>query len=246
MPEYVVHAAMLLLAMLGGVRGFAPTPNCLPSGADCDLGGDSAPASNLRLVALVAGAGAWDLNGGAGPWCDASQAPGRESASMHAAGDRGWDPCCFWNLCNIWDAAWDWNGPNPGAPGTWCGRADFDKNGGTCWNGQSWDFWTGGFLYDLCPCQAGDINCDAATSQKQMCIATSDNGVWWDWRQCYDWTQDSNCWDTLLEQKCHTDHSKDVCYNGFIQAPNGGGYSCAADFYSKVDDQGLLMCWPAP
>ena len=24
MPEYVVHAAMLLLAMLGGVRGFAP------------------------------------------------------------------------------------------------------------------------------------------------------------------------------------------------------------------------------
>ena len=36
MPEYVVHAAMLLLAMLGGVRGFAIMTGNLLIGADCE------------------------------------------------------------------------------------------------------------------------------------------------------------------------------------------------------------------
>ena len=38
MPEYVVHAAMLLLAMLGAVRGFAPTTveSKLPGHLVCD------------------------------------------------------------------------------------------------------------------------------------------------------------------------------------------------------------------
>ena len=55
MPEYIVHAAMLLLAMLGGVRSFATTTllagadakSGLPLGASCD--GDSQCASGVCL-----------------------------------------------------------------------------------------------------------------------------------------------------------------------------------------------------
>merc|ERR1711933_439436 len=116
--------------------------------------------SESAVAAFSAGPGAWDLNGGKGPWCE----------------------------------------------GTWCWRSDFDKNQGTCWNGKTWDFWTGGTIYDWCPCSAGDVNCNSK-GQKQMCISTSDNGVWWDWRQCYDWTGDKDCWKNLLAEKCYTDHS---------------------------------------
>jgi len=197
---------------------------------------------NETLTASVAGDGAWDLNENTGPWCNSGECPGRESASAQGLGDRGWDPCCFWSGCNIWDAVWDSKGPNSDGKGTWCWRVDFDKNGGTCWNGQSWDYWTGGFVYDWCPCSDGDYNCK--DSQKQMCIATSDDGVWWDWQQCFDWTHDSDCWKNLFAPRCGTEQSKDICYNGFIQAPNGDGV-CPDGFNSKEDDQGLLMCWPS-
>jgi len=203
-----------------------------------------------ETLALAAGEGAWDLNDGAGPWCNAWEVPGREASSKHGLGDRGWDPCCFWDGCKIFDAVWDSKGNNGG--GTWCSRADFVKNGGTCYNSAGqWDFWTGGYLYDWCPCNEGDYNCqyNAANKgwQKQLCIATEDNNIWWDWHQCWTWTKDANCWKNLLEAKCFTEQSKDVCYKGFIQAPNGAdGASCADGFKSKVDDQGLLMCWPAP
>lgn len=190
--------------------------------------------------------GNWDLNNNHGPYCPDGQASGRESASCHGKGDRGWDPCCFWAGCDIWAATWDWDGP--GGEGTWCHRDQFNANGGTCKksNGE-WDFWTGGYLYDWCDCNDGDYNCkwndEKGAWKKQMCIATEDNDVWWDWRQCWQWTQDDNCWWNLLEAKCYTDQSSEICYNGFIQAP-GDCNSCAPDQNSQYDDQGLLMCWP--
>jgi len=235
-----------MLSMVVPVLAVAMAPQ--PTGATLRGSGRNASeaavggaGSESAVAAFSAGPGAWDLNGGKGPWCDPGTASGREAASCSGQGDRGWDPCCAWEDCNIFDAVWDSTGPT--GEGTWCWRSDFDKNQGTCWNGKTWDFWTGGTIYDWCPCSAGDVNCNSK-GQKQMCISTSDNGVWWDWRQCYDWTGDADCWKNLLAEKCYTDHSMDVCYNGFIQDPDCGGSCPAAFMREEQDSTGLDMCIP--
>merc|ERR1711879_400036 len=100
------------------------------------------------------------------------------------------DPCCAWSGCDIFQAVWD------SGLSKWCWKDDFSKNGNTCGD----DYWTGGFLYDHCPC-SGDDTYNCGNGERQRCIADATSG----------WTPDS--W--MLGQ---CSQGRDVCYGGMILA----------------------------
>jgi len=195
--------------------------------------------------AVAAGGDPWDLNYSNGPWCEPDTVSGRKSP-------QGWDPCCFWlnDGCDIRDAVFQADGGSQGK-GQWCTKSDWDQYG-SCWNTDtnSWNFWTGGYLYDTCECNDGDYNCerhDDGVWSKQECIATFDDGQWWDWQDCSNWpgqTDPDNCWKYLMEAKCNTDQSADVCYAGFIDWDFDTG-ACGDQYRLEWDDYSQLnMCIP--
>jgi len=190
-----------------GLRGAVAAPNASASIAD--------EVRTAATTALGSGDGQWTLNGDRGPYCPDWAVPARESASSRGAGDAGWDPCCAFSGCNIFEAVWD------SGMKKWCFRDDFWKNGNTCGD----DYWTGGFLYDYCPCSGDDTyNCE--NGKKQRCIAGATSG----------WTPDA--W--MLGQ---CGQGRDVCYGGMILAPYSNG-QCPDNFFGQDDYNNVWECVP--
>jgi len=191
----------------------------------------------------------WQLDDDA-PSCE----PGTASARNNPY--DGWDPCCLDvnDGCDIREAVFQADGGSQGK-GQWCSKTDWDTYG-SCWNKdtEKWNFWTGGYVYDTCGCNDGDSYCQGG--QKQECIQTMDDGTWWDWQDCPFWEGQTNpdwCWNDLMEAKCNTFQSRDVCsgYGGYIQFPVDvdGNYcddcDCGEYYRPEWDDYSQLnMCIP--
>lgn len=178
---------------------------------------------NIRNVTLKASELDWtdckcdgatdcfDLNGGQGPWCPSYAVPAR------VVPGRGWDPCCSYGGCNIFDAVWDQDGNE------WC---KWDAGAGAC-SGP----WDGGFVYDTCPCSDEDwYNCDVNDDRgigrgpykKARCIPSATS------RQ-----QD----DTEMLNMCG--EGRDVCNCAYLQAP-----ACSWQYHDGADAVGEEVCVP--
>lgn len=205
-------------AVVGNSTSGKTTPG-LRGATEAHNGNTSIAAGVKTMAAATASSsddgGWWTLNGDRGPYCPDWTVSARESASSRGAGDQGWDPCCAWSGCDIFQAVWD------SGLSKWCWKDDFSKNGNTCGD----DYWTGGFLYDHCPCSGDDTyNCE--NGEKQRCIADATSG----------WTPDS--W--MLGQ---CSQGRDVCYGGMILAPYSNG-QCPDWYFGQDDYNNVWECVP--
>jgi len=201
--------------------------------------GKSDPGATVQNVSMrptLKAQSGWNIFDNDALDCDYGTSPGQESPN-------GWDPCCAnTDECNIFDAVWDpdKNPTGDEVTGGWCHTDDYINNGHSCWNGESYDFWTGGFIYDWFG-DDGDI---------QKCVPTvNDDGVF-DWQFCWEWSGDPDCWKNYFAE--HEDSATEVCYNAFIRCPykwDGTTGGCdsfdGVPYYSVTNEvDGREMCYP--
>ena len=167
----------------------------------------------------------WDLTGGNGPWCPDWSSSAREAAEVQGHGGSGWDPCCYdvAGGCNgmgwIAEAVYDYNAQK------WCSHNDYVNGGNACGS----NYWTGGYVYDHCPCGGDDYyNCDTKTYKKQRCVPYFEEGG-------------EHKPDSFFKGMCGD--GKDICTGGYANSLYADG-TCLSGHHLSHDYNQVPECWP--